>query len=478
MDAPTLDLFPMSPVAFPSSPQWTGPELPQAPPLFRTYSGSQLCKFETPAAIAPGRHEWLDAVGKATAGFRKYRADKLLQRAAELAGLAPIRRTGVTVLTSEGWAVCPIIHDPRDMQWWESRNPVSYRHNDNRWHLNRAKALREKVSRVKKCRTDAVIQQCNDCGTFRETPITCGDAQLCLHCRTARVTKYVKRFEPAHVAADKAIAAAGYKLPYGRHGGRWSAKFVTVTITHSGDLAADLAAFPRAWPKFLQRIRRHYLLDRGLTRQMVDALVYVRVLEITPGGHDDDDDPELAEAKGHAHMHLYMFGPFIHQALLAHYWGQSLDGVHRTLCRTVDRAGLLADQDDPRKRKELEALLVTRRGQHGRPLSKVFRPIVDIRQCTGSPHDIASEFAKYLIKDGQRSKQTGELEYVDPEWFAHAYRAMYERRSIAACRHFWIVEYAEPQNVRCDDCGGWHIKTYFAALELARGPPDTNMSDT
>lgn len=483
MSAATLDLFPTSPPAFPSSPQWTGPEAPQEPKLFRTYSGSQLCKStQPPGTAAPDRHAWLDEVSAATFQFRNDKADALLQRAAERVGAREEQRKGWTLITDEGWLCCPVQSPPedaRDAQPWEvfETNPSPRIYTDTRWYENRAAALRDKQARVKNCGTSALVQQCTDCGVTKDVLIRCRDTRLCLHCRTARIADYVSRFAESHTQRHARNVKAGYTRDLARHGYRWSPKFLTLTITHGANLAHDLAVFPKAWAAFRQLQNNHLRIDRGLTPQMLADVAYVRVLEITPGGfvvEEDatDEERELAKAKGHAHSHVYYYGPFIHQALLAHWWGKAV-AAQGCEVRSVDCAELLSEQEDPRKRAQLQALLVTRRGANGRPLQKVYRPIVHINQCRGSAKKIGSELAKYIIKDGQRDKATGELVFVDPQWFAVAYEAMYGRRAICASRFFWSAEYIpEPQNVRCNDCGGWHVTTYFAVVEVARGPPD------
>ena len=262
-----------------------------------------------------------------------------------------------------------------------------------------------------------------------------------------------------------------------------------VTIIPHINIQSDMAELPKAWPKFLQRIRDHLARDRfyphergpeciakectkcDMARELSKQTKYVRVLEVTPGGNGLEHDDDLREAQGHCHMHLYWYGPYLDQTLLAHWWGASLSEAYQESVPTVETVEHLEAIDDPKRVARLTPWLRTRRGKHSNQLKRLWRPVVDVRACKGSARDISTELAKYLVKDGERDP-SGQLQYVDPEWFAHAYEALAKRRSISASRYFWLLDPPEPRSILCEDCGSIHVTTTIDELPDARGPPN------
>ncbi len=443
---------------------------------------------------ATDRQRWLDAVEESTREYRRRRAEHLRACAEAIRRASPVfgDRIGVVSVTDDGYQVCPLPPDDTraatdgdETERWPGQ-PAKTVCQDTRWYETRASAQEEKIDRVKRCGTDTIVRSCQDCGSCKTAAVRCRDFRLCLDCRSSRIAEYRNRFEHSHLATVEHGRSIGLEINATRHGGRWAAKFVTLTIPHQGILV-DMEQFPRAWPKFVQRIKQHlvgtrfYPHERGpecrddtctnceKAKALLGEFKFVRVLEVTPGGNGMEPDPELRAAMGHVHMHVYMYAPYIDQALLAQWWGSSLTETYRDLVPTMAVEDYLEAAEGNRAER-LRPLLVARRGA-SKPLERIYRPHVDIRACTGSARDIATEFAKYLVKDGERNA-AGELQYVDPWWFATVYEALGARRSIAACRYFWLLAQREPRSVRCDDCGGWHITTSFdREITEARGPP-------
>lgn len=472
--------------------------------IFRPYQGSELCRFKNsdisalqspvepvPAdhpLRAPLRHEWLDDFALLSADWRRQNAEYLLRRAEQVAVSSEVRWDGAEGLTPEGFKFCPVpawlyrdhpAHEVPELDTGWPRiadlptdQPSSHAR-DLSWWLDRAEALKEKVPRVKRCGTEKLTSFCHDCGCVHERPVTCGDHKLCLHCRTERIKKLRARFAKAHELRTKVNGAKGYHQPSPRHGYRWSAKMLTLTVPHSGDAARDAKELAEAWPRFWQRVRRHLMLDRGLSTDVVDDIARSCHLEV---GVSDG---------GHSHSHVYIYGPFIYQPLLAHYWGESLAPEYKELLNEAGATqsrfdALSGSKESPysaRQRKQLGRYLRTRRGEHGRPLMELWKPSLDIQRCEGSGAKIASELAKYLIKDGERDKETGELKLIPPELYFEVYKALHGRRTVRTSRKFWAPEPLEIRSAHCRDCGSRFVSTFFDAPKQARGPPITNDSD-
>ena len=189
------------------------------------------------------------------------------------------------------------------------------------------------------------------------------------------------------------------RLPEG-----YGPKFLTVTLPHSGDVRRDVRVLTTAWRKFWSSVQRHLRLDRGIHRRL-DGF---RVLELTPS------------KGGHAHLHAVLLLPFVHQRYLGHLWALALPKSYRAKLPVESVAETLAAQEHEWQRQQLAALLVTRRGPHGRQLAQVHVPVIDIREfgteqkAAGS---IAAEAAKHLAKneacEGVRSIATSPGFWVD-----------------------------------------------------------------
>jgi hypothetical protein len=241
-------------------------------------------------------------------------------------------------------------------------------------------------------------------------------------------------------------------------------KFLTLTLPHSGDVRRDVAVLTAAWKRFWKSVRRHLRLDRGIHH----PLRWFRVLELTPS------------KGGHAHLHAVLLLPFMHQRYLGHLWAMALPESYRAQLPVESVQQTLAAQQHPWQRKQLAALLVTRRGPHGRQLAQVHVPVIDIRAFGTQGNTataIAAEAAKYLAKDAEYDSATGQLVW-NAITSARLYEASEGVRSVASSRGFWVDRVPLP----CRDCGASHqlrevriekIEPGSAPLltcQLARGP--------
>lgn len=291
------------------------------------------------------------------------------------------------------------------------------------WHARRAEGALRRMRTVDQCRSRVMVRRCDDCGHKPSAvDLRCSDWRLCLRCRDKRGVKYRHRFHAARAARR---APKGYRDV-----------MLTLTVPDIGaDVDAAMAELRRAWPRFMRRVGQHLELDRD--RKGIDG--YVRALEVTPG----------ETRQGHPHMHVWLLAPYIPHALLRLYWYRSISERYQRAVPTRPRCEALAGCT-PRERAELDSWLVTRRGEHGRPIEEVPWPVLDIRAAYGDSDRIAGELIKYLVKDAEYGRR-GQLEYIEPAAYARLYAAYHGCRSISASRGFWITSMkgARP----CNRCG-------------------------
>jgi hypothetical protein len=142
-----------------------------------------------------------------------------------------------------------------------------------------------------------------------------------------------------------------------------------------------------------------------------------------------------------------MISPFIPHEVARHLWGTALRKRGYTP-PTRSVADVVAALDGERRR-QLERVLVTRRGIRARSLTEVDWPVVDIRKCHG---DVENELVKYLIKDAERDGSA--LKPVDPALYARVYQGLEGVRTIATSRHFFE---RSDDPCFCEECGSTRV---------------------
>ncbi|MCB9592816.1 MAG: hypothetical protein H6719_08790 [Sandaracinaceae bacterium] len=273
-------------------------------------------------------------------------------------------------------------------------------------------------------------------------------------------------------------------------------------------VAEDAAALRGAWEGFSRRLTTHLDVDRRRP-----GICYWRVREGTPGTHAD----------GHVHYHVLLVAPYVHHAILRLYWARSLptdyqtrlpvaqidwsaDGTEVVAIRRTLASGHhhVETIQSPVHRRQLAQALVTRRGPHGRPLTEMPWPVIDVRgaaqhhRSAGSAPKAGSkgyyeaivktvsETAKYVVKDLEYvDAVTGDRKLVDPAIFAELYMATDGQRRTSCTmtrrdatgrvvrRGWWYVEYLHPYERTCVDCG--HMGPLECQIErigerVTRGP--------
>jgi hypothetical protein len=305
-----------------------------------------------------------------------------------------------------------------------------------KWNLDRAQGQQYRFEAVAGCGQREVVSSCADCGhEARRLEALCGHFRLCVTCRGHRARRYRTIIR---VARRRALSEASKLGQPGAPGGPWGERFLTLTMPHSTDVACDLRVLPRAWLWFRRQLWKFFAREQGLTPGLLARLVFVRVMEVTPGSSND----------GHAHLHVYMLSPFVPHELVRHLWGKAL-GKHGYQVPTRPLADVLAAVESPKRRAQLAKVLVTRRGPKGRPLDEVLWPVVDIRKCHG---DVENELIKYLVKDAEL--EHGKLNLVEPDLYARIYEGLEGVRTVATSRHFFIKE---DRACGCEQCGSTRL---------------------
>jgi hypothetical protein len=406
-----------------------------------------------------GRAAWLHDVEKATAVWR-------LHRAAEL------RRLGDrTVLVQ---AASDELEDN-----WQSIGP-------SRWYECRALAHEQRWERLSDCQQRSRVTQCDAQPNVAhsETVLRCDHWRLCISCRGARAQRYRARF-----TRGRAAALENYDPEIKRRTGqRWSEKFVTLTVPHSGSVSADIAELAEAWPRWRARVAR-YLKACGV--KLWRSVPFWRSLEVT------------ASSGGHAHYHVWMIAPYLPAALARHWWGLSLSPEYQARCprRALDLELRQADKrqhSELRRAAELDlaarplvAQLKRRLRERGdnaaeraelRELvdaaSWLFSPVVDVRRP--SQH-LAAELVKYIVKDLAEGTDTGR---IPPAEFASIYSALDGVRAVATSSH--LVDAPRPPAAAFCQCCGTELQVRFVTAcsvkcfpaHFANGPPPPAPDDT
>lgn len=300
------------------------------------------------------------------------------------------------------------------------------------WHEQRAAGAEERGYRLHHCGERSIETVCRGCGSVhedQEIQIGCGHGLLCHDCRKRRIAKLRRRLNVAAEAATERAAEHGYK-----------ARFLTLTLPHSGDVARDIEAIPKAWARLLREIQRRH-----------GRLEFVRVLEWTPGTQGD----------GHPHAHVLIYGPYLSREWLSHWWGHALAMLDyevptRTKAEVLDHL-----QGKRREYAELELP------------EQCYNLQVDVRLC--DPKTINVELAKYLVKDLLDGDENGNTR-VDAALFAEAYLGLLGRRCIQTSRGYWVIE-----TYLCPHCEEPHDRYVYVRMtprekakgwtEEPRGPP-------
>lgn len=383
------------------------------------------------------RGAWLDEFEQQSAEFRHSRADDLRAKRVSIMRQRrgyerELRGLQLAQSSSSDPQGHPRLDELEQMIVSAERRIERYR--------RREEGQRRRVSIVRACGSKALRQLCLGCGHAMrpDQPVKCGHIRVCLCCRGG----FANRRRAAFRAGRHSFLRSHTAWRLRKHsapGGRWSDKFITLTVPHSGDPARDARELANAYKRY-RRALISLLREEIRVPETLLRFPYVRVQEITPSDG------------GHAHYHLWCFLPFIPQPVHSFLWSRSLSHSYRTCLPRIDVATLLSRVEDVRSIRLMRLVFVSRRGSNGRALADV--PLANVSVEAGRRAE--DELIKYLVKDATRA-ETGTLEYIEPDLFARLYAALEGRRTIQASARFWVK--AEPSDaVSCSECGTVHGK--------------------
>lgn len=199
------------------------------------------------------------------------------------------------------------------------------RHNERQrqWYLVRARALeRGFVERAADC-CDVWIatltMMCLGCGVVQERPVRCGLRAWCGTCASVYRMRARDRMQRGlQTALDAEMTR--WRREGARAGCRPVITLVTLTVKHSGSLAADRHTITRGW----QRLRAWlWHLDEGR------ALPFVLAWELTPG----------RDGLGHVHAHVAAIWPWRDLRAIDAEWQRVTHGAGVTVDVTQGRKG-------------------------------------------------------------------------------------------------------------------------------------------
>lgn len=239
-------------------------------------------------ATGQPRIEWLRRVDGATADYREHKAREYGAKA----------RRRFEMLVEGGMS-------PKDARkkagWFKSRE------RGQRFRFKNAETCGETMK--------ALEISCVDCGQAMARPLTCGATLACVKCRGRLQAKRRRKVADGQRAVSFRARRAGLTRR-NRRGGRWSDKFVTLTIPHLDEhgIGDRIALVHSAWPHFLKALNAWF---RETEPDTYDLAAWYGSHEWTLG----------SDHKGHPHVQLWFFCPYLPHEMVTAMWRNALDRV-------------------------------------------------------------------------------------------------------------------------------------------------------
>lgn len=282
------------------------------------------------------------------------------------------------------------------------------------WHAARAAGLRRGfASAVGRCSTWTAAR----CSCGAKSVATRCSRRVCPSCATRKRQRTYSRLREG-MAREAAAAVAQWsagrgRLPVGDHRRlvpRWT--MITLTLAHSGDLAADLARLRGGWDRMRAWLRAE------LGRMPAFAVV----IEVTPG----------RDGLGHVHAHVAILLPWVSWGRIRAAW-----------------AGHVG-QDDA-------SVDFNAGGKRG----------TKTRNARRNPDGCAKYLAKYVGKPAKDLPLALKSAWLD---------ACYQRRDVTCSRGLLAPTIATPCSVCGGSCtparggGAWHEWSALLARQRGEGP--------
>jgi hypothetical protein len=262
---------------------------------------------------------------------------------------------------------------------WEARavetaDPRHHRATVHRYAVNRARALRRPYrDKLARCSRRGVRIKCGCRGWRGVRWFGCRQHITCERCRTQRSRQLGQRIR-AGLEVAHATGGAGAKLV-----------LLTLTVRHSGDVAADRDAIAAGWRRLYKALRARW-----------GTWPYVGVWEVTSG----------ADGLGHVHAHVAVVWPWRDWAEVRELWLRACPESERITFVAARRDGRPSDarsvgnylgkylakstQDDGITRELRADVVAMAYGQRSVFTSRGFwQPWHPVCKCCGFPRVIA-----------------------------------------------------------------------------------------
>ncbi len=327
------------------------------------------------------------------------------------------------------------------------------------WYASRARGQRWRFRNAEGCGDGPKMLRvsCKECGSFNDHPVTCGAALVCTHCRGMLQTKRRAMIANGLALFTHHVKHLGF-LRRNRKGGRWSEKFVTLTIPHLQEHGIEerVSLQHRAWTQFAKLFnawKREECPGLCACRQLAtehhvfEHLRWYGAHEWAPGNDDG----------GHPHAHFWYIGPYLPVDELEDMWRRSLE-----------HAGF----------GELEQTNTRNVYKYRGDLIVNIKEAREVKTKGG----VVYELAKYLVKD---IVDGGEL--LAARRFAQAFEALDGRRLRRGSRGFIKLATTPIPCAGCHefDClqvkfiekkDAWPGEVPVPRETAARGPPEKKRS--
>jgi hypothetical protein len=273
-----------------------------------------------------------------------------------------------------------------------------------KWDDSRQKGYEQRTERVLECGTQPrkMVITCRCCQHKQEVDCArCNNIILCLPCRAIRCAAKAEAFLKARSALIADARAQG-RLNSNRRGGAWGERMVTLTVPHLPEhsLEERFALLLDAWPPFLRSLNE-WLKSEGIGKGTREQLAehpgryvhWYKVVEWVPARDDES---------GHPHFHVWLYSPWLDQALLQDWW-----------CRALEKVDF----------------------------GDASRVLPHIEKCHGDP---SKELVKYIFKDID-----GDGAKIPPLVMAKLYECRDRKRFAQGSRGFIQLGESEPS---CPEC--------------------------
>lgn len=288
-----------------------------------------------------------------------------------------------------------------------------------RWHKGRANGQRYRFQNAVDCGHGwkELEVTCQACGNVEGVPLTCGASLVCISCRGRLQAK--RRWQVGNgqrIVMHRAHRAGLDRS--NRKGGRWTDKFITLTIPHlrEHEIGDRIDLAHRAWTRWLKAFNAwlRKAAPRGPSCSHKSPCGGCENCLVTwYGSHEWTVGKD---ERGHPHVQLWFFGPFI-----------DCD-VEEMWRRALVKVGLDASMSS------WEGDVIVR--------------VQKARDVKGGVYELIKYVVKDIVADG---------EFVRPELYAELFENLDGRRLRRGSKGF-IQLCEEPAPCDCGESGCWSTR--------------------